>query len=168
MFLSSAAAQCLTHHSGYHNSSSSSPVNLGSITTEAFKFSKYLSPDLAPAIFKMGAGLSTHHDVPQLLIRTKNTTVSLKDVPNEILFHILGYLDESPEELEAETLPQTQRNDCYRTHPLGALSMTNKYLRDACLPFLYQEIFLQGEVYHIWSRLGDIGRLPITKHQMIK
>jgi hypothetical protein len=100
--------------------------------------------------------------------KAKITTASLELLPYDILRSILRFLNELPEEPYFRNKLDSLRKRGHLAHPLSNLSVANKHMRDACLPILYEEIIVKGNVSQVLKRFGEVRDLSLGKQRYIK
>jgi hypothetical protein len=106
--------------------------------------------------------------IPEPSSTPETTASSLQSLPYDILLSIVRSLNELSEEPYIRNMLNGRRKRWHLPHPLGALSLTNRYMRDVCLPIVFEEIIVRGGVSHVVERVGQIGGLSSTTQHYIK
>jgi hypothetical protein len=89
-------------------------------------------------------------------------------MPYDIFLSVLHSLNEVSQEPYLRKMLDGQRKRWHLPHPLGAVSLTNKYWRGVCLPFVFEAITVRGDPLHVIKRLGEVEQLSTTLQQYIK
>jgi len=106
--------------------------------------------------------------IPQPSSTPETTASSLQSLPYDILLLIVRSLNEVSEEPYYRNMLNGQRKRWHLPHSLGALSLTSRYMRDVCLPIIFEEIIVRGTVSRVVARVGEMGELSSTRQHYIK